>query len=67
MFRASQGKEIDVTDFFAHENHAYPPSISEYEKLRKGTKADFLACIEEKDNLAEESEVNASAKIIDGR
>jgi hypothetical protein len=44
----------------------YSPSISEYGKLRKGTKADFLARIEEKDNIAEGSEVNTSAKIIDG-
>ncbi len=64
MFRASKGK--DLADFFVHENHAYPPSISEYGKLRKGIKADFLACIEEKDNIAEENEVSVSAKIING-
>ena len=39
---------------------------SEYGKLRKGTKADFLTCIEEMDNTADENEVSGSAKIIDG-
>ncbi len=41
-------------------------SIYQYGKLRKGTKADFLACIEGKDNIAEENEVSMSVKIIDG-
>ena len=66
VYVSCQSREGGLTNFFAHENHAYPPPISEYRKLCKGTKADFLACIKEKDNLAEESEVYTSAKIIDG-
>ncbi len=66
LYVSCRSREGDLTDFFVHKNHAYPPSISEYGKLRKGTKADFLACIEEKDNIAEENEVSVSAKIISG-
>ena len=59
-------KEEKVTeDFFTHENHVYPPSISEYGKLRKGNKSDFLHCLED----LEESETIApvvTAKVIDG-
>ena len=31
---ASQTREGDLGEFFAHENHAFPVSISEYDKLR---------------------------------
>ena len=32
--------------FFAHENHAYPVSLSEYGKVRKSSaKSDFLQCL----------------------
>ena len=54
-----------MEDFFTHENHVYPPSISEYGKLRKGNKSDFLHCLED----LEENETIApvvTAKVIDG-
>ena len=42
LYVACQSREGDIADFFSHENHSHPPSISEYGKLRKGSKADFL-------------------------
>ena len=36
----------DLAKFFAHENHYYPPSLSEYGKLRHpSSKSDFLQCL----------------------
>ena len=35
-----------MEDFFAHENHGYPVSLSEYGKLRKTDKALSLDCVE---------------------
>ena len=51
--------------FFSHENHIYPPPLSEYGKLRKGNKADFLKCL---DVHAETTEATpeVTAKIVDG-
>lgn len=45
--------------------NSYPPSISEYGKLRKGNKSDFLQCLEE---LEENEAVTpvVTAKVIDG-
>ena len=36
----------NLDDFFKHENHAYPPSLSDYGKIRKASaKSDFLKCL----------------------
>jgi hypothetical protein len=48
-----------------HENHANQPSLSEYGKLRKGNKADFLKCIEDHGDTKLEC-LTVTAKIIDG-
>ena len=32
--------------FFGHENQSFPPSLSQYGKLRSGTKSDLLSCLE---------------------
>lgn len=66
IFVACQAREGDLQNFFAHENHCYPVSLSEYGKLRKCTsKADFLKCLEEiQSSSLEPPEVET--KIIDG-
>ena len=47
LYLACQSKDGDLDNFFAHNNHAFPVSISEYGKLRKATsKSDFLQCME---------------------
>eukprot|EP00112_Aurelia_sp_Birch-Aquarium-sp1_P011752 Seg2473.2 transcript_id=Seg2473.2/GoldUCD/mRNA.D3Y31 product="hypothetical protein" protein_id=Seg2473.2/GoldUCD/D3Y31 len=65
LYVACQARDGDLKEFFRHENHANPPSISEYGKLRKGNKADFLKCIE---NHVEAKLENprVTAKILDG-
>ena len=48
LYVACQGRDGNLDEFFSHENHAYPPAISEYGKLRKcNEKSSFLKCLEE--------------------
>ena len=46
LYIASQSR---AGDFFSHENHTFPVSLSKYGKLREGTKSDFLHCLESLD------------------
>ncbi len=62
---ACQSRNGDLKEFFKHENHANPPSISEYGSLRKGNKADFLKCIENCGKSILESP-RTTVKILDG-
>lgn len=55
-----------MENFFAHENHCYPVSLSEYGRLRKCTaKSDFLKCLEEL-HISSLEPPEVEAKIIDG-
>ena len=47
LYIANQAQQEDLDEFFAHKNHAYPMSLSEYGKLRKTGKYEFLNCLEE--------------------
>jgi len=46
LFIACQARDGDLDEFFRHENHPYPPSISNGGILHFGTKADLLACFD---------------------
>ena len=46
LYIACQTRDRDLDNFFKHENHAYPPSLSQLGKLRFGTKADLTDCLE---------------------
>ena len=46
LYIACQTRDGDLDNFFKHENHAYPPSLSQLGKLRFGTKADLTDCLE---------------------
>ena len=46
LYVGCKSRQANLDDFFRHENHEYPPSISEYGKIRKPTaKSDFLKCL----------------------
>ena len=46
LFIACQARDGDLDNFFAHENHVYPVSLSEYGKLKKSSaKSGFLQCM----------------------
>ena len=48
LYVACQVRDGNLDEFFSHENHAYPPAISEYGRLRKcNEKSAFLKCLEE--------------------
>ena len=48
LFIATQtaGREMNLNDFFSHENLAYPPAISECGDFYTGTKSELLKCFE---------------------
>jgi len=66
LFIACQSREGDLDSFFAHENHAYPVSISEYGRLRKcNAKSDFLKCLDGFGTPSDEPPV-VDMKVLDG-
>ena len=46
LYVSCQTRTGDLDKFFAHENQAAPPSLSLGGKIRLGTKADLLNCLE---------------------
>ena len=46
LYIACQSRDGNLQDFFKHENQACPPPLSQIGKLRSGTKADILGCLE---------------------
>ena len=46
LYMACQARDGDVDQFFSHENHACPPPLSQGGKLRFGSKADIMPCLE---------------------
>jgi len=64
LYIASKYRDGDLHDFFSHENHPWPPSISENGKLRlPSKKSDLLVSL---DGPAMESPVDVHVKIFDG-
>ena len=50
--------------FFGHENQSFPPSLSQYGKLRSGTKSDLLSCLE-KNGPAQAQRPSVEALLLD--
>ena len=46
LYITCQTQDGHLDNFFKHENHAYPPSLSQLGKLQFGTKADLTDCLE---------------------
>ena len=65
LFVACQLRNFDLENFFQHEAHCYPPSISEYGSLRKTCKSEFLSLSETYGNVSHTCP-ETSAKVIDG-
>ena len=47
LFIASQTRDGDLDEFFAHENQACPPELSYMGKMWHGTKSDLVRCLED--------------------
>jgi hypothetical protein len=46
LYIPCQVRDGDLDSFFCHENQSCPPALSQYGKLRTGTKSDLLSCLE---------------------
>ena len=64
LYISTQQHEGDLDEFFAHENHAYPPSISNFGKLRLGDKSDLLKMLQ--DTGTKPDDCRFECKIFDG-
>ena len=66
LYVACQSLNADLQDFFRHENHDYPPSLSDFGNIRKPTaKSDFLKCLPYSTNNYHEAPV-VDSYVIDG-
>ena len=65
LYLACQARYGDVDQFFSHEQHACPPSLSQGGKLRLGSKADIMPCLEV-ENAATEASPLFDSKFLDG-
>lgn len=61
LFIASQIRDGDLDEFFAHENQAYPPALSNMGKMRLGTKSDMVGCLEDLVRPQENAATDAAA------
>ena len=58
LYVSYRSKQGDLVNFFAHMNHKFPPSLSEYGKIRKASsKSDFIDYL---------SKVDGTVYLIDG-
>ena len=45
LYIVARNRDCDMTTFFKHENQPFPPSLSEYGKLRSSKKSDLMSII----------------------
>ncbi|KAI9529079.1 hypothetical protein NQZ68_013386 [Dissostichus eleginoides] len=64
LYIAMQHREGDMSTFFKHVNHPYPPSLSERGKLRLGKKSDLLIILTQK--TQQEPPGTFDVKVLDG-
>ena len=65
LFVSVQTRCGDIDEFFQHENHIYPPSLSEFGQLRLPTnKSDILSCLPDINSI--DAIPNATAMVLDG-
>ena len=66
LYIASQAREGDLDQFFRHENHVFPVSISEYVKLSAAKDKPELTQLLHKVFEPQYEELNVEMKVIDG-
>lgn len=65
LYVSCQTRDGDLDKFFTHENQAAPPSLSVGGKIRLGTKADLLHCLELEEKQSANTPV-VDVKLLDG-
>ncbi|CAH0381202.1 unnamed protein product [Bemisia tabaci] len=67
LYIVCQQRGSDLDDFFSHENQPYPPSLSDFGQIRKGTKSDIRQCLKNECDFEFPKEIpSASCVILDG-
>lgn len=67
LYVAFQSRDGDLDEFFRHENHPYPPALSNLGALRFGSKSDLLSCVcSDAQSMPDLSDIVADAMIVDG-
>ena len=65
LYVSCQVRNGDLEGFYAHENQSFTPSLSQYGKLRSGTKSDLLSCLE-RNGPAQAQKSSVEAVLLDG-
>ena len=66
LYIVMQHRKGDMSTFFKHENHPYPPSLSDRGKLRQGKKSNLLSILMQKTCTQKEVPASFDVKILDG-
>eukprot|EP00794_Sanderia_malayensis_P004062 gene4062-4614_t len=66
LYVVCQSRESDLSEFFAHENHVYPPALSMYGKLRQTAKSNCLKIFDEYIIVQTERPSDITAVLLDG-
>ena len=66
LYIATQHRSGDLHEFFMHEKQPYPPSLSEFGKLRLGKKSDLLTCVKHASTKQPHPPPLYDCKIFDG-
>ena len=61
-----QHREGDLNTFFQHENHPYPPSLSDRGKLQLGEKSELLNILLQESQAEKELPTSFDVKVLDG-
>ena len=64
LYIVMQQRSSDMTTFFSHENHPFPPSLSDCGKLRFGKKSDLLKILMK--DIQNDSPNCIDVKLLDG-
>ena len=66
LYISCQNRDGDIDEFFKHENQAFPPSLSDFGKLRATVKSELLTCFEALSPPTRELPNGVSVVILDG-
>ena len=50
MYIAMQNRQGDMSEFFSHENHPFPPALADCGNMRSTKKSDLLTCMDNADH-----------------
>ena len=66
LYIGCQNRDSEIDEFFKHENQAFPPSLSDFGKLRATVKSELLTCFEALSPPTRELPNGVSVVILDG-